>query len=397
MEFTKKRGVIKLVTSLLFMVPVLAPASNSLSGQDKAMILMGKEIQSNAKLEDLIGEIPNLQQGKLEAEDVLKAVKNNSPEMFESAGNESGHDETTFMFLSHSLGQIGVRDAIEFAANLENVAIIFRGIPDGMNITESAAMLHALVKGIENPPAIYINPTLFEKFSIDKVPSIVVQGKDNKGSNSDYDLMVAGISDPNWLIARHKDGEKGDLGLQGPVEDISEKDIVEAIKEKVMAIDWEKKKDDAMANFWTNQKFIPVVTALEDRVKYIDPSIVVSRDIPLPDGGFLAREGDIINPLKIRDFTQLLIVFDGTNPKEVEAVQRIVKEKQERGDKRAIRFITTQIDKEAGWDSYETMSDEFDEPIYVLTEDVRTRFEIEFTPSLVESEGYKFKITEVKP
>ena len=58
-------------------------------------------------------------------------------------------------------------------------------------------------------------------------------------------------------------------------------------------------------------------------------------------------------------------------------------------------IIVTRLDKEDGWDSYEEISDLLDEPVHLLTPDVRDRFELEYVPSVITAEGKIFKVEEL--
>lgn len=46
-------------------------------------------------------------------------------------------------------------------------------------------------------------------------------------------------------------------------------------------------------------------------------------------------------------------------------------------------------------DSYKKISDHFDAPIYLLTPDLISRFELEYTPSVITAKGGKFIVREL--
>ncbi len=52
-----------------------------------------------------------------------------------------------------------------------------------------------------------------------------------------------------------------------------------------------------------------------------------------------------------------------------------------------ITYIATEFDKDKGWDSYKSVTDNFDAPVYLLTPDLITRFELEHTPSVITPEA----------
>nr|MBG9386379.1 conjugal transfer protein TraW [Klebsiella pneumoniae] len=100
-----------------------------------------------------------------------------------------------------------------------------------------------------------------------------------------------------WLAREVDNGEKGDLGVKGPVEKISEPDLIDVAKKRLANIDWEEKKKQAIERFWTKQNFNELPRAPKSRTREIDPSVMITSDISTPDGTVFAHAGDVINPL----------------------------------------------------------------------------------------------------
>ena len=61
-----------------------------------------------------------------------------------------------------------------------------------------------------------------------------------------------------------------------------------------------------------------IAPATEHRSRLFDPSIVLDRDIRLPDGTLLARAGAPVNPLERMALTRSLLFIDGRREVEVE-------------------------------------------------------------------------------
>ncbi|MHB4491971.1 hypothetical protein ACYB5X_25510 [Klebsiella pneumoniae] len=131
---------------------------------------------------------------------------------------------------------------------------------------------------------------------------------------------------------------------------------------------------------------------------------MITSDISTPDGTVFAHAGDVINPLcdpkevckpGTRPFTQAVVVFDPLDKKQMELLAKKLPEiKQEPGVQR-ITYIATEFDKDKGWDSYKSVTDNFDAPVYLLTPDLITRFELEHTPSIITARGKKFVVREL--
>lgn len=307
-------------------------------------------------------------------------------------------EHSTLVFASLSLGEQGLHDLLSMVSGMDEAVVVFRGIPRGESMTVALTRLQRIASQHDPMPALIINPDLFRSYNVTAVPTIVsVDAHDLPvgGDTATPVAKVAGISDPSWLNRAIERGETGDLGIKGPVLNISEVDLIELAKERVAEINWEEKQKAAIANFWHNQKFTTLERAPRQRMKIFDPSVQITQDIQAPDGTYIARKGDIINPLKIRAFTQAVIVFDPTDKEQIELVLEAVPALKENPNIGFISYIATQIDPIEGWKSYEKITDIVDEHVTLLTPDVAQRFELEYVPSVITSGGDVFHITEL--
>ena len=307
-------------------------------------------------------------------------------------------EHTTLVFASLGLGEQGLNDVLAMASGMDDVAVVFRGIPEGESMSVAMTRLQQLAAQHDPMPSVIIDPSLFLSYKVTAVPTIVVVDKGDlplAGDPATPIAKVAGISDPDWLHKAIARGESGDLGNKGPVEEISEVDLLEAAKARVAQIDWEEKQKKALTNFWYNQKFIDLPRAPKQRTRIFDPSIVIMQDIKAPDGTYIARQGDIINPLEIRDFTQAVIVFDPTDQQQVELVIKKAAKLESHPAIGFVSYIATKIDRIEGWKSYEKITDQLDAHVTLLTPDVAQRFELEYVPSVITSGGKVFHITEL--
>lgn len=297
----------------------------------------------------------------------------------------------TLIFVSRSL-EGDLKGIIEKAAHSgrKDVVLVFRGVPEGQNINNGIMDLQKLAQSITPMPAIIIDPNLFKLYDVKNVPTVVrakaqrtqitPQGPARHGG--EMVAKVEGLDNDEWLMGQIEAGERGDLGLRGDVREISEPDLIEVMKQRAMAIDWEAKRRAAIKNAWKNQKFVVLPTAQEDKVRRIDPTIVVEEDIMDLAGNYIRKAGDRVNPLSIRPFDIPLLVFNPLSKEELERVDMFLSRNRLAGGMQPI-LIATQINKEVGWDSYKKVTDHFDRHVFMLTEDVQKTFKIEATPSYV--------------
>ena len=292
----------------------------------------------------------------------------------------------TLMFVSFSLGESALKGIFEEAAGRDDVLLVFRGPKPSQKLPALMADLKRLLKGIEPLPNIVIDPTRFQLWSVSSVPDIVVE-QDGKSL-----LLVRGVSSLSWLDEQIKAGKQGDLGTLGDVAEIVEIDLLEEIKRRMAAIDWKQKQQQAIARFWEQQKFEVLPVAQEDRDRSVDLTITAPRDLTAPNGQLIIRTGQTVNPLDKIPFGLCLMVFDATVPAQVELIQQqCCHDKQAR-----VVYLTTTLPRQSGWDSLQRLETALQAPVYLLTPDVRSRFQLQHVPAIVEQSGNRLLVRERK-
>lgn len=330
--------------------------------------------------------------------------------------------ETTYVFLSRSMGMQAIKDIMErasFAAR-HDLVLVFRGVPEGKNINEGVLEIQMLGKSLRPMPNTVVDPALFKRYNVTAVPTVVrakgrsvvaetldqseaglVPGTPAEMKGRKFGSMIArveGLDNDEWLMSRIEQGQKGDLGVQGDVVEISEPDLIEVMKKKFMEVNWEEKKRLAIKNAWKHQNFIDLPTAGKARTREVDPTILVEKDIRDLAGRPIRKAGDRVNPLQIQPFTLTLVIFDPLKEDEMRRVGQFISRNKMMGKPNPV-LIATRIDKEKGWDSYKALTDRMQEHVYVLNTDVQERFEIEATPSVVTADNTKhvFVVQELGP
>lgn len=317
--------------------------------------------------------------------------------------------EQTFIFISYSLSDSEIKSILERQKSRKDVTLVMRGVPDGMNIPDGVQRIQNLAAEVKPPVPIIIDPALFRKYGISRVPAVVraMRSPEPLGVTPDQTkprriatlvAKVAGLDNDEWLKKQIEAGERGDLGLQGNTKGIAEPDLIEEMKRRVALIDWQKKKDEAAKRFWKKKEFKVFPTASEERLREIDPTILVEKDLTDLAGRPIRKAGDRVNPLQIRLFTQTIIIFNPVSEDEMERVEALRAKLREEG-RRNVVLIATQIDKKADWDGYVALTDRLDSHVYLMTPEVEYQWRIEKTPAVVTADNNRhvFLVRELGP
>ncbi|WP_429185543.1 TrbC family F-type conjugative pilus assembly protein [Aeromonas veronii] len=396
---------------LLTMVGNVWSQNTILTEEDIALIEQGRLTSKNTSDLDMSLPLQNrhMNEAQNEAKEFFNQLQSTDKTLKEMQRRqvEKGAytDHRMLVFASHSLGTQGLDDLLTAVSGQPDAVIVFRGIPDGMNLGQGVKAIQDLAAKKEPVPNIIINPQLFKTHNVTSVPTIIMlDGEQLLGQPPKVVAQVSGLADPSWLTREVDSGKTGDLGVKGPVEGISEPDLIDVAKARLVKIDWAEKKKQAIARFWSKQKFNELPKATKTRTREVDPSVVVTKDIAAADGSVFARAGEVINPLcdlrmecqpGTRPFTQAVVVFDPQDKKQMALLSKeLPKIRQETGVQK-VTFIATALDKEKGWDSYKSVSDQFDAPVYLLTPDLISRFELEHTPTVITAKHRKFIVREL--
>ena len=273
-----------------------------------------------------------------------------------------------------------------------DAVVVLRGLPKG---SRSLGDLFKYIRQItgKDGPSIMLNPVLFRQYDVTVSPTLVYE------RNGVAVAWARGIVNAEWLRRRvEQDKAAGDLGKWGQTVTIAERDFVEEMKSRLAGIDWEAKKEQAVANYWKKQHFLELDKAKKGKVFYLDATYQVEKDFILPDGKVVARAGQKIDMFKIMPPTFMLVVFDAADPQQLEWA---VKTGQEYAGKHRVRvkYITTRIPdhQEHGWESLTRLYDVLKAPVYLLNEPVRDRFKLAHVPSTVryDKAKHKFEVKEI--
>jgi conjugal transfer pilus assembly protein TraW len=292
----------------------------------------------------------------------------------------------TVMFISFSLGEMALKGIFQEASGRNDVLLVLRGPKPKQKLPQLFADLKTILKGIDPVPNIVIDPTRFQKYAVTTVPEIVVE------DHGKARLQVKGVTSLDWVKAQLDQNKQGDLGRLGEIYDIAEVDMLQEMKSRLAGIDWQAKKQQALSRFWQQREFNALPRAIEDRDRIVDLTVTAPRNLSAPNGAIIVRAGQTVNPLDKMVFGLCLLVFDGTDHAQTEMVKSLSCQ-----DKKArVMYLATQLPRQNGWEALKTIETSLNAPVYLLTPDVRQRFQLQNVPSLVEQSGNRIVVRERK-
>jgi conjugal transfer pilus assembly protein TraW len=329
---------------------------------------------------------------KRQANQIVAASKTiHSPQALSTDLNQALQINTTnkpltLLFLSFSLGDTALKSIFEETSGRDDVLLVFRGPKPGQKLPAFMVDLKRVLQGIEPVPNIIIDPSRFQHWSVISVPEMVVE---QEGKSR---LRVRGVSSLSWLDDQLKSGRQGEIGRLGDVFEIAEIDLLEEIKRRMAAIDWKQTQQQAIARFWDQQRFEVLPTTQEDHERYLDLTVTAPRDLATPSGQLIIRAGQTVNPLDKMPFSLCLKVFDAKVVEQIEIIQQWSCQ-----DKNArVMYLASAMPRQAGWDGLKQLETTLQAPVYLLTADVRQRFQLQHVPAIIEQAGHRLIVRERK-
>lgn len=290
------------------------------------------------------------------------------------------------VFVSLALGEAALRAILAEVAGREDTVVVFRGLREGDRIPDMARRIHRLIAGMKPPPNVSIDPPLFRKRGVQAAPEIVV------ADGEAVLLHVKGIGSVLSALSMMDEGKAGDLGTLGPTREIEEADLITVMQARAGALDLTGARDRAIKSYWQKARFEELPPATEFRDRTVDPTVIVTRDVRGPDGTLLARQGQTINPLTFLPFRSQLVIFDPTSEDQIRIVE-VLLSKLDAG--RPITLMATRLDRGEGWEGLKRLDERLKRPVYLLTPELRQRFQLERVPSLVVARGQALLVREM--
>ncbi|MBU2952245.1 TrbC family F-type conjugative pilus assembly protein [Marinobacter sp. F3R08] len=375
--------------------------SAELTDQQKAIFKAAKQRSNDMDVSSLLNQID---QQKSRGAALIDETADKAAEIAIGQGDAKDEAEkraaqicesrTHYIFASRSLGEVALREIFAEASANPETTVVFQGIPKGSKMPMAFVDLQQLAREYDPMPSVALNPLLFQEYEVTAVPEIMAltDGKwQNRKCHQEVRTRIAGITSVGYLNKRL---DEGDLGQRGPVEEISEPNLMSVIAQRIKEIDWDKKKQQAVDNVWNNMQMYPLPPAPEDRIVKIDPTIEALQDIKDAEGNILVPAGKRVNPLEIQPFNSIVIVFNPMRESELAAAVEMIKAYTQKGAK--IIPVLSEIDKTEGWNMYNEVARKLNHRVFMLTPDLKQRFRIMHTMSVVRASGNHFEVREVK-
>lgn len=281
------------------------------------------------------------------------------------------------IFVSFSMTNKELYDAFSEAGQT-GAEIYFNGMhPDDENIGQTMRRLQKMAGDLEVRPSARFHPKAFEEFQVQSVPYIISVSKGRS-------LSVAGVLNFAWLEEKGNEKQgRHHFGTQGAVRPVIERNLLEEIELRLSRIDFEEKKKQAVAKFWSKQKFITLPRAQKNDAWMIDPTVKVTKDIVNPKGEVLARKGDIVNPLDAVPALNTYVLF---NARDVKQLEWAYEQKTSGKLVGTVMFLSSELDSEKGWDHLTALRDQFKQEIYMVPKEMVERFNITGLPAIVSTD-----------
>lgn len=306
----------------------------------------------------------------------LEGVKGD--ELASISGDQTAQsDSLKAIFVSFSMTNKELYDAFSEAGQT-GAEIYFNGMhPDDENIGQTMRRLQNMAGDIKERPSARFHPKAFEEFEVRSVPYMISLSKGKV-------LSVAGILNFSWLDEKgaEKQGRQH-FGTQGAVRPVIERNLLEEIELRLSRIDFEEKKKQAVAKFWSKQKFIQLPRAQKEDAWMIDPTVKVTKDIVNPKGEVLARKGDIVNPLDTVPALNTYILF---NARDIKQLEWAYAQKTSGKLVGTVMFLSSELDAEKGWDHLSALREQFKQEIYMVPKEMVERFNITGLPAIVSTD-----------
>ena len=175
-----------------------------------------------------------------------------------------------------------------------------------------------------------------------------------------------------------------DLGIHGKLYEIKEEDMLSYVKRKAGEIDLQalresmvKKIEESYAEHSLVSLDVP--SATEERVRYIDPSVVVRNPLYDHTGKIIFPAGTV-NPLDHISLSKSILVL------REDQIKRALEKTSENGEKPILILTDGDIQRASSLAS---------QAVYKASPFMLKRLQVEKVPSLVMQEGRKLRIREV--
>lgn len=281
----------------------------------------------------------------------------------------------TLVFITFGMPERTLRTLFRQGAGRNDVGFVLRGM-SSPDMYREMRRIRDLMSS-EGESIVFVDPLLFKNYRVDRAPFTLHKAKDGRWYGLWGEIAIDGARE------QIENGQGGrNRSPVGALYPIKEADMHEQMRKKFDAADWNKIANSAKGRASQTQIDVSLPPAPKDRVRLVDVSAKLPKDVIGPNGEVLATAGTIINPLEHVSLDERFAIFDPSSRYEIETVGLWVRQHP------GLILIATH------WDS--SVQSKFNSQIFVLDPLMKHRFQIEHSPSLIEQDGLKIRVTELR-
>lgn len=337
---------------------------------------VAKQIEQYRNAAQLLAENSQLEMSKLINTEF--GFDEKTARSFNGDGTDMGEDiEIKAIFISFSMSRKEIEEAMKAAVS-ENAVTYLNGIGvKHKGIHDTIKELQLIGSSLKTKPDVRFKPKLFAKHNIQKVPTILYQANEKV-------LLAEGILNLGWLKAKHaQQSESGFIGNYGKVYQVQEESLLKTLRSRMEGYDWTGKREQAIAGFWKKQQFRTLPKAEKNEHWYIDPTVKVLNDIKNPNGDYLAKQGQTVNPLSEAKLPLTLYVFNPTDQKQLEWTHAKLMSDANAGQ---VMLLFSEINKEKGWEHLGALRKHFSRELYQLPQELISKFDLTGLPAKISTD-----------
>jgi conjugal transfer pilus assembly protein TraW len=292
--------------------------------------------------------------------------------------------------VSFSMSDVELKTVFSEALGKPYVKIMFQGLRDDKTFGHHLTKLSELLKDYHVKPVIGLDPTIFITFDVQTVPQVVAI---KNGENFRAKGLIS-TQKIKQLIAKNQHKTTRDFGTFSQHYEIAETNLIELMKQRAEAYDWEGRQKEIKNNYWAKEnRFIDLPKAEEYKKENIPSLVHVNQDIKIPGSDrYLARKGETFDLVKRAPFHKWYLIVDASDEHQLNYID-LVRDKAKNNSKELMIIFN----KFSGsWKAMGKLQKRIQQPVMILPKQMKQRFKITAVPTIVRIENDTLIKEEIK-